>query len=330
MGLARGRLSALPLVVLAGVLAGCANTVGGQALPAAEPAPTSTPSASNDPCALLTPEHATRIGLRPEGKFSPAEPKRLVPPNCYFGANEDSETGDSLTVTFSSKIGIDEYFDGVAPAETLQLGGLAWKRYPSVMGGSTCSIAVELGRKSFVSLMSSNYGDESKACAAAKAAAPLVASHLPGGDPAPPPPPPPAPSALEGVEPCELLKPEQISELGLIPEPEKTGREADSDLPPGCQWNQTDGAKAQLYLSVSTDASAEELAYGEKPEREVEAGSRTWLLFEKPGGMERTCMMILPVDERSAVKMNSGNDDHAKACEQLLVAAPMISENLPK
>jgi hypothetical protein len=331
------RVAALVVLLAASVLGGCATTVLGTAQPVPGQGPVKPPENPDDPCALLPPDQASQLELA-KGEPEAADPKRRVPPGCKWRpADTDAPPGGTLYLVRATDQSVEEYegSSGVQPLEQAQIGGLAWSRWPAFLGDGYCDLGVKLGETSFVMVSSENLEDKSKACDLAKAAAPYISSHLPGGSAAPPPTskstPPPSP--LASVEPCALLKPDQLTQLRLNLDGEATGsgRSNGSDLPPGCQWDVAPGNPNQmLYLSVAADKSAEEIAYGDTPDTQVQANGRSWGLFEDANGIKGACMAILAFGEKSSVKITGGNhDDPAKGCDQTRQAIPMVTANLP-
>lgn len=230
---------------------GCTSTVTG--VPSAAPGAKAVapPKDPNDPCGLLTPEQLAGMDLLPDGHLYPAEPQRTLPAHCGWNMAEEEEGNssarDSLTVMYSTAIPIEDYHNSKAPIEQMQAGGFTWGRYESLLGPSSCDLAVKLGPMSFVEVGSENDADFSKACDRAKLALPQVAAHLPGGQPAPPltPKPKPPPSPLAALEPCDLLTAAELPPLHLTGAGRKVGKDRDptdtiGHLPPGCEWDPTD------------------------------------------------------------------------------------------
>ncbi|TVT06658.1 DUF3558 domain-containing protein [Amycolatopsis bartoniae] len=170
-------LVTVPLISLA-LTSACTSTIGGTAQP--DPARvTVTPQASTDPCSLLTSDEAEELGLQVPGVPREAEPASRIPPSCNWSStNPDSELDGSLQVFLSTDLNVREYYSS-APDGQEEFGGVTWDHYPSVIGDSMCDYAVTLAQLSFVTVSSQNFGDTTKACDTARAAAPLVAKHLP-------------------------------------------------------------------------------------------------------------------------------------------------------
>ncbi|WP_165436350.1 DUF3558 family protein [Amycolatopsis suaedae] len=312
-------------VAAALVLAGCTSTVAGSARPGAAPA-----APVLDPCALLTPEQATFLELQPQGRLTPGKEDRRLPPSCRFSPAEANDDRSGVDIVASLSMSAATYHAGAAHIEQVQLGGLTWNRYPSAFGDGFCNYAVVLSEQSFVEVTTTNFGDKSKACDLAKRAAPLVASHLPGGAPASPVPQKPV-APLATVEPCDLITPEESDQLQINPQGAKTGDGRDAiGGEPGCQWESTDSALHPIYLKLSTKNSAAELGDGGKPDEQIQAGGRTWDLYRTPNDDPDSCAAVLGFGPDSGVKVTGGNRaDHAKACDQVLKALPFITAKLP-
>ncbi|MEU3274060.1 DUF3558 family protein [Saccharomonospora sp. NPDC006951] len=322
----------LVLLVTAG-LSACTSTVGGSAAPVAEQEPPSNQAPPGEPCALLSPEEATGLELVEEGEFTAGDPAQLMPPSCDW-APADPMEGDSLNVSYEIEFTMAEYFDGDEPKETLEFGGLDWGHYEDALGGSSvCFLATELDNGSFVVVLSSDFGDESKACDLAKTAAPYVASHLPGGAPAPPPPTKeePEPSSLATADACTFLTPEEAEQLGFSGAPEPLEGLPDDGVPPGCQWDDTDGERGVKALDLyAGDRPESEWPYAEEATEQVKAGDFTWNITPGPGDIDTNCQATMTFTETSSVKLASGNlDDAKKACDQVKAAIPLVTPHLP-
>ncbi|WP_199430794.1 DUF3558 family protein [Qaidamihabitans albus] len=326
----RGNVLGLLAVCL--LLAACGTTVGGTAQPVAAPTTSASGVESGEPCALLTPEEATHLELRPEGEFTPGEPANLLPPNCYWGPAETAEGVDSLTVSLATGMSVAEYVDGVEPVETGEFGGLTWSRYLDPVGGeSMCLLVTELSETSFVAVSSMNVTEEAKACDLAKKGAPFVAGHLPGGAPAEvPTSTAPEPSALASIDPCTLLTPEEAEQLGRSGSAKPL--DGTGDGPPGCQWDDTDGDAGEKALDLyAGDRPAEEWYYYEDEGEPLEVGGFTWKVQPGAGGYESVCQAIMSFTDTSSVYITSGNlDDPAKMCDTLRAAIPLITAHLPE
>ncbi|RZQ62078.1 DUF3558 family protein [Amycolatopsis suaedae] len=315
-------------LVLGAVLAvgGCTTTVAGSAQPGAEPPAQQV----LDPCAMLTPEQATALGLEPTGVLTPGDTERLVPPSCRWGPAEDSEW-DAVTVAASLDIPLASYHDGQQPVGEVQFGGLKWSKYPSTFGDGFCNYGTALSERSFVEISVLNASDGKKACEQADRAGPFVASHLPGGAPPPPIEQKPA-SPLASVEPCDLITPEEADTLQVKAQGRKTGKgRSSTDSDPGCEWESTDPNLHLVFVIVSPTKSAKKLAFDEEPDEQVDAGGRKWGLYRTPMDDEDSCAAVLPFSEEAGVKITDGNKaDPAKACERLVKALPVITAKLPQ
>jgi hypothetical protein len=163
-------------------LAACTSSVVGSAQPAPGQGPVAPAKSAVDPCALLTPDQLGFLGLAPKAASDPADLDHYVPAGCHWYPTDDSLP--PLYVQWSDSIAIEDYISTGPPIETFDLGGLKWAHYPSLYKDGTCGLYVALSPESFVSVESKNTQDASKVCDLAKAAAPLVAAHLPKGAPA--------------------------------------------------------------------------------------------------------------------------------------------------
>lgn len=317
----------MPVVCL--LLAGCASQVGGTAQPVASPTSSANSGvAAGEPCALLKPEELEHLGLAGPGEFKAGEPNRLVPPSCYW---RSAEAVDSLTAYFGTGFSLAEYVAGADPAESEQIGGIEWARYPSEIGGEgLCMLATELSETSFVVLSSANYSEQERACAKADAAAPFVSGRLPGGEQTSVPPPPPEPerSALAETDPCTLLKPAEAKQLGRKGTPVPLEAMPDLDIPHGCQWEDTDGERGQKALDLfAGDVPVEKWPKIESGEK-VKAGEYTWAVVRDEYGV---CDAAMSFTENASVKITSGNLDRPKkGCDAVRAAIPLITANLPE
>jgi hypothetical protein len=317
------------LLAAATLAAACATAVTGSAGPVPGQPPVKKPA---DPCALLTPAQAESLNLDPKGEFIAANPSQLVPQNCGWSPGDPDARTNPLYAWWTEELSLDDYLVGALPGETFELGGLTWTRYGSILGKSECDLTVRLGEKSFVQLSSSNSEEEDKACDLAKLAAPLIASHLEGGNPSPTlptPSRPPAPSGpLVSVRPCSLLTPEQATSLKLNPTTKTLGTTTDIKRPPGCQWDDTDGdgGLKALDLYVAAARPVKEWPLLEEDGEPFVSAGKKWELY--PDGA--VCSATLKVTETSSVMITSGFlDDNAKNCDLLKTAIPMLSASLP-
>lgn len=330
MGVPHMKLKFAGLALAAVALtAACTTTVTGAAGQVPGQTPVKKPA---DPCALLTPEQTESLNLESQGKLSPGKPEQLVPPNCAWSPGDPDARTNPLFVSLADDLSLEDYILGALPGEKFELGGLTWTRYASILGKSHCDLMVSLGEKSFVALSSYELQAEDKACDLAKRAAPLIASHLEGGDPSPTlptPSRPPVPSGpLVSVQPCSLLTPEQATSLTLTPATITLGTTTDIKRPPGCEWDDADGDGGVKALDVYVGAArpVREWPLLEEPGTPFEAGGRKWELY--PDG--KVCSATLSVTDTSSMMITSGNlDDPAKNCDLVKTAIPLISEKLP-
>ncbi|MFC4005079.1 DUF3558 family protein [Prauserella oleivorans] len=320
----------LGVVASAVLLSACAATVGGNGHPAPAP-PSESRLANGQPCKLLTEREAVSLGLVGKGEFRAGEPRNLIPPTCSWAAEDDRESS-RLSAGYETSFSLADYMLGDSPLETLEFGGLKWGRYASVASDSVCLLATELDDTSFVVLVSSDLDDKAKACDLAKTAAPFVASHLPGGRPAPEPTiETPEPSPLASLDPCTLLRPEEAERLELRGIGDAVEEQPGLDLPPGCSWLDTDGQGGWRDLLVyAGDRPVEEWYFAETPGEPVEAGGRTWTLHPEPSDFPGDCIAALAFTERSSVVISHANaDDPARGCEKVREAVPLITAHLP-
>lgn len=317
------------------LLGGCAKTISGAASPVPGQGPVLTKAA---PCSLLTQEHADALGLKLPGHESKGDKDRLVPPMCMMFEREDSPRGVPLSVSWSIDIPLAEYLSGAQPGEKFGIGGFTWTRYTSVLGPSACSLATELGPRSFVELGSEtpDGADDSKACDLARAAAPAIASRLPGGEPnpkitAPPGQKKPEPAGpLLTVDPCTLLKPDEAAGLkvgaGAPVEQSKMANPEDK----GCEWKDSDGEQGQrpLLLALYLATAVADVPGLEGTPEKVDLNGREWTL--RFDSRLKYCTAVLPITESSTVKLSSGHwDDEKQACDLLRAALPPVSAALP-
>ena len=317
------------LLAAATLAAGCATTVMGSASPVAGRMPARKAA---DPCSLLTPAQAESLNLNPRGKFSAAKASQLVPATCTWQQADESSDRSSLTAGWSEELSLDEYVNGALVGEKSQLGGLTWARYAGILGKSYCDMMVQLGEKSFAQLSSADNKDDTKACDLAKLAAPLISAHLDGGNPSPTlpaPSRPPVPSGpLVAVQPCLLLRPDQATALKLNPAATPLGTTTDIKRPPGCQWDDTDGAGGLKALDVYVGAArpVRDWPLLEAAGTPFEARGKKWELY--PDGA--VCSATLKVTETSSVMITSGFlDDNTKNCDLVKTVIPLLSASLP-
>ncbi|MFC3449416.1 DUF3558 family protein [Amycolatopsis speibonae] len=321
---------ALGLAVL--TLGGCTSTIGGTASPVPGQGPVITKA---EPCKLISQEQAEALGVTYPGKERPADKARKIPGTCRYPELDDAPQGVALEVSQSFDLSQADYSNGAVPGEKFGIGGFTWTRYATILGPSYCSLITELDPKTFVEITSDAPGDDnSKACDMAKAAAPAVASHLPGGQPSPPLTPPPGQKPIEAsgplvaVDPCSLLKPDQVTPLNLAAARPMNG--SSNDPKNGCQWDDTDGDKGKkaLDLWVYTATKLEDVPGLEgTPVEQVVAGKK-WVVYSSPDSP--ICVAMLPVTETSSVKLDTGDlSDNAKACEIPQAVMPLVTANLP-
>ncbi|RSN58697.1 DUF3558 domain-containing protein [Amycolatopsis sp. WAC 04182] len=321
---------AIGLTVL--TLGGCTSVVGGTASPVPGQGPVVTKA---EPCKLLTQEQAEAIGVTFPGKERPADKARKIPGTCRYPELEDAPDGVALEVSQSYNLSLVDYVSGALPGEKFGIGGFTWTRYASIFGPSHCSLMAELDPKTFVEITSEAPGEDvTKACDLAKAAAPAVASHLPGGQPSPPLTAPPGQKPIEAsgplvtVDPCSLLKPEQVTPLNLQAARPMNGSSRDPKN--GCQWDDNDGDKGKkaLDLWLYTATKLEDVPGLEGTPVEQMVAGKKWFVYSSPDSP--ICVAMLPVTETSSVKVDTGDlTDNAKACEIPQAVMPLVTGNLP-
>lgn len=325
---------AVAAVSAALVMAGCTVKVAGSASPVPGQGPIKKVV---DACTLLDPDQVDALGFKP-GSPHPASEKTRSPAMCTYAGKGDETPSPIFTVEWSVDQNLDEFLAGaVAKGESEQLGGLSWTRYGSIIA-SECDIYATLGEKSFVSVGVMAGEDDAKGCEIAKKIAPVVASHLPGGEPAPSITPstsaaPPEPSGpLASLDPCTLLKADQTAQLKVEDKGEKDNS---STVPNGtyCLWKDTDGDGAQkafeVWLGPST-AAAQWTGADVPATGTVDAGGKKWSLYPNLAGTRVNCGAILPVTETSSIEIVSGFiGDDSKNCDLVKQGIPLVTANLP-
>ncbi|OXM46195.1 DUF3558 family protein [Amycolatopsis alba] len=327
-----------PIAVLFAVvllLGGCSETISGTASPVPGQGPVLTKAA---PCSLLTPEHADALALKLPGVETKGDRSRQLPPMCLLSERDDSPHGVSLSITQSVDVTLNEFYAGAQPGEKFGIGGFTWTRYPSPLGPTACSLSTELGPSSFVELGSETQpgAAETTACDLALAAAPAIASKLPGGQPAPkivapPGQKKPEPSGpLLRVDPCALLKPDEAAKLAIAAGTPVDQKYLANPEDKGCEWKDSDGDKGQRPLNVTffPSTAVADVAGLEGTPEETDLAGRKWTV--RSNTALKYCTAALPITGTSTVKVSSGHgDDEAKACDLLRAALPTVSAALP-
>ncbi len=324
----------LPVAVgTALLLAGCTVEVTGSAAPVHGQAAVRKVV---QPCTLLSDDQVDALGFKGPGKAEKARPEQLSPAACLWSSKDDSGPTVILNIGWSVDFSLDDYLQGaVVKAPPADYGGLKWTRYGSFIPDE-CALYTTLGEKSFV-YVSVSSNDETKSCDAAKSVTPVVASHLPGGSPAPSITPsssaPPAPSGpLAGLDPCTLLKADQATQLKVEPQ----GTRTQSTTTPNasyCLWKDTDGDSGQkpfeVWLGPSTAAT--KWPYTDLPPTETkDVSGKKWALFPNLSGDRVTCEAVLAVTDTSSVKIVSGYlGDENKLCDAVQAGLPLVTANLP-
>ena len=317
------------------VVTGCTVTVGGSASPVPGQGPVAK---AIDACSLLSPDQVDALGYRNPGRSVKAKRDTDQPPMCLWNSKDDADPSSVLNAGMTADINLDDYLAGAVPkSPPQQLGGLTWTQYAAAFG-EDCILYTALGTKSFAYVSVSGPPID-KACELTKAAIPQVAAHLPGGSPAPPITPsksaaPEPGGPLLSVDPCALLKPDQVAQLkGISP----AGKKDSSSTVPNatyCLWDDTDGGDGQkafeVWLGPSTPAGEWPGVKGANPAETVDVGGKKWNVFPDMGGLRVTCGATLAVTETSSVRVVSGFiGDDTKTCDLVKQGLPLVTANLP-
>ncbi|WP_410619244.1 DUF3558 family protein [Amycolatopsis sp. cmx-8-4] len=323
------------LAAAATVVTGCTVTVGGSASPVPGQGPVTKVV---DACSLLTPEQVDALGYQGAGRSVPSDKTRKQAAMCLWNSKDDAEMSSVLNVGMAVDFSIDEYLAGAVPKSSPErIGGFSWTQYASILAGD-CSLYTVLGEKSFA-YVSVSGTDLAKSCALAKPAIPQVASHLPGGQDAPSITPstsakPEPGGPLLSVDPCTLMKPEQLAQLkNISPSGEKTV----STVVPNssyCLWDDTDGDDGQkafeVWVGPSTPVAEWPGTQDVQPTETVDVGGKKWGVFPNMGGLRATCGATLPITDTSSVQVVSGFiGDDTKTCDVVKQGLPLVTANLP-
>jgi hypothetical protein len=329
----RMKWQAAAAVSAAVVVAGCTVTVGGSASPVPGQGPVTKVV---DACTLLGPDQVDALGYRDDPRSVPANKEQRAPAMCLWGSKDDIEPSIVLNVGWAVDLTLDDYLAGAVPkAAPEQIGGLSWTQYASILPDD-CSVYTVLGDNSFA-YVSVSGPDAAKSCELAKPVIAQVAAHLPGGQDAPSITPStsakPEPSGpLLSVDPCTLMKPEQLAQLkNVSPNGEKTV----SNVVPNssyCLWDDTDGDQGQKAFEVWVGPSTPAWpgVDGVPPTETVDVGGKKWGIFPNMGGLRATCGATLPVTGTSSVEVVSGFlGDDTKTCDLVKQGLPLVTANLP-
>ncbi|MEU4252757.1 DUF3558 family protein [Amycolatopsis sp. NPDC026612] len=329
----RMKWQAAAAVAAAAVVAGCTVTVGGSASPVPGQGPVTQ---AVDACSLLSPEQLDALGYRSPGKPVKENKARLQPPMCLWNSKDDVEPPAVLDVGLATDMDFGEYLSGAVPKSSpQQIGGLNWVQYGSILPDD-CTFYATLGAKSFA-YVGVSAGKLDKSCELARRAIPQAAAHLPGGQDAPPitasaKPGPAGP--LLSVDPCTMLKPDQVAQLtNISPAGEK---DTSSTVPDAsfCLWDDTDGDDGQkafeVWLGPSTPVGEWPGTKNVNPTETVDVGGKKWGLFPNMGGLRVTCGATLAITDTSSVQVVSGFiGDDAKTCDLVKQGLPLVTANLP-
>jgi hypothetical protein len=317
------------------VVTGCTVTVGGSA----SPVPGQGPIAKAfDACTLLDEAQVDALGYETPGRSVKENKERLQPPMCLWNSKDDIEPSAILNVGLATDLDFNEYISGaVKKSEPQPIGGLNWTQYASILPDDCVFYALlDAGSFAYVSVSA---GKLDKSCELAKVAIPQVAAHLPGGQEAPPitpsgPAKPEPGGPLLSVDPCTMLKPDQVSQLKDI---SPTGEKDNSSAVPNatfCLWDDTDGDGGQkafeVWFGPSTPVGEWPGAKGVDPAETVDVGGRKWGLFPNMGGLRVTCGATLAITDTSSVQVVSGFiGADAKTCDLVKQGLPLVTANLP-
>ncbi|RSN37062.1 DUF3558 domain-containing protein [Amycolatopsis sp. WAC 04169] len=208
----------------------------------------------------------------------------------YLSERDDTPRGVSLSITQSADIPLNDFHAGALPGEKFGIGGFTWTRYASPLGPTACDLAL--------------------------AAAPAIASKLPGGEPNP-----------KIVPPPGQKKPDEAAKLAIAPgtpvDPANLANPEDK----GCEWKDSDGDKGQRPLNVTLFLATAVAGLQGTPE-ETDLGGRKWTV--RSDTATKYCTAATPISATSTVKVSSGHwDDETKACDLLRAALPTVSAALP-
>ena len=318
------------------VVSGCTVTIGGSASPVPGQGPVARPV---DACSLLSPEQVDALGYESPGRSVKENRQRLQPPMCLWnGKDDEAHSPAVLNIGLATDMDFDEYLSGaVAKSSPERIGGLSWTQYGSLLPDD-CTFYTVLGARSFAYVSVSTSKLE-KSCELAKAVIPQAAEHLPGGTPAPsitparPSKPEPG-GPLLSVDPCTMLKPDQVAQLKNI---SPDGKKDNSSTVPDasyCLWDDTDGDEGQkafeVWFGPSTPVGEWPGAKGVNPTETVDVGGRKWGLFPNMGGLRVTCGATLAITDTSSVQVVSGFiGDDTKTCDLVKQGLPLVTANLP-
>jgi hypothetical protein len=317
------------------VVSGCAVAVSGSASPVPGQGPIGKAA---DACALLSPDQVDALGFQGAGRSVPENKERLQAPMCLWSSKDDIEPSAVLNVGYATDLDFNEYIAGAVPKSSPQeIGGFSWTQYPSILADE-CAFYALLGDKSFA-FVSVSGPELAKSCELAKTAIPQAAANLPGGRDAPPITPstsakPQPGGPLLSVDPCTLMKPEQLAQLpNISPNGEKTVSKVVPDSA-YCLWDDTDGDDGQkafeVWVGPSTPVTEWPGAKGVTPTETVDAGGRKWGVFPNMGGLRATCGATLAITDTSSIQVVSGFiGDDKKTCDVVKQGLPLVTANLP-
>lgn len=164
-----------------------AHLPGGQDAPPITPSTSAKPEPggpllSADPCAMLKPDQVAQLkNISPTGEKdnSSSVPNASY---CLWDDTDGDEGQKAFEVWFGPSTPVAKWpgVNGVAPAETVDVGGKKWGVYPN-MGGlrATCGAVLPITETSSVQVVSGFIGDDTKTCDLVKQGLPLVTPNLP-------------------------------------------------------------------------------------------------------------------------------------------------------
>ncbi|WP_410629526.1 DUF3558 family protein [Amycolatopsis sp. cmx-4-83] len=165
-----------------------AHLPGGQDAPPVTPQTSAKPEPggpllSADPCAALKPDQVAQLkNISPNGEKTVSN----VVPNasyCLWDDTDGSEGQKAFEVWYGPSTPVAQWpgVNGVAPAETVDVGGKKWGVYPNLGGlRVTCGAFLPITDTSSVQVVSGFIGDDTKTCDVVKQGLPLVTANLPG------------------------------------------------------------------------------------------------------------------------------------------------------
>jgi hypothetical protein len=317
------------------VVSGCTVAVSGTASPVPGQGPVVT---TIDACKLLDEAQLDALGYESSGRSVKENKDRLQTPMCLWNTKDDVEPRALLNIGYTTDIDFNEYIAGAVPkSEPQQIAGFSWTQYPSILSDDCVFYAI-LGDKSFA-YVSVSEPPLAQSCELAKTVIPQFAAHLPGGQDAPRITPTGPAKAEPGgpllsVDPCTMLKPDQVAQLKNISPTGEKDTSSTVENASYCLWDDTDGDDGQkafeVWLGPSTPVGQWPGAKGVTPAETVDVGGKKWGVFPNLGGLRVTCGATLAITDTSSVQVVSGFiGDDAKTCDVVKQGLPLVTANLP-